>query len=115
MERDEQGIIVEEQAKLGEIKIHILHLVHPTHHIDVLIIHSITVFQQQEILDVEIADIIVHRLSGISVAGSGTVFAAGRGAQILVDIDVHTAHCVHFGNGAVQKLIISGAIGTIKA
>ena len=66
-------------------------------------------------MDIEIAEIFVHWLSGIGVAGSGTVFAAGRRAQILVDIDVNSAHGVHFGDGAIQKLVISGAIGTIKA
>ena len=45
VERDEQGVVVEKQAKLGEIKIHILHLVYTSHDIDILIVYSIAIFQ----------------------------------------------------------------------
>ena len=52
MKSDKQGIVVQKQAKLTEIKVNVLGVVHTTHDIDIRIINTIPVFQQQQVLNV---------------------------------------------------------------
>ena len=47
VERDKQGVAVQKQAKLREIKVYVLSSVNTTHDKHVRRIYSITVFQQQ--------------------------------------------------------------------
>ena len=79
MERDKQGIIVEEQAKLCEVKVYVLAVVNTAHDIDVLIIHPVPVFQQQKILDVQRALCVVDGLGGVGIATESRVLTPGLG------------------------------------
>ena len=68
VKRHEYGVIVEEQAKLCQVKVHILCVVHTAHDIHIGIINSITVFQQQQVLNIQHIYICVCGLGGVKVA-----------------------------------------------
>jgi hypothetical protein len=117
MESDEQGVIVQEQAKLAEIKVDILLIVNTAHDIDVLIVFSVAIFYQQQIFHEQGIGIAVGWLCGILCATSlaTAIVAMWLRAQILVDEDVQAANLIHFGYGLVQKLVIVLPVGAIKA
>ena len=68
MKRDEQGIVVQKQAKLGEIKVDVLGVINSAHDIHIRIICSITIFQQQQILYVQWALCFINWLGSICIA-----------------------------------------------
>ena len=112
VESDEQGVVVQEQTKLREIKVNVLYVEHTTHAIHIWIIGPITVFQQEQILyEQGIGDSVVG-LRGIVVAGVYRIAFAGFWPQILVQIHIHTAHGVHFGDGPVEKTVIVRLVRT---
>ena len=107
VEGNEQGITIQEQAKLCEVKVDVLCAIHTTHDKHVRIIHTIAVLQQQEIFYEQGIGFRIVGQGGIIVA---VVLASALRTQILVDIDIQAAHGVHFTDGTIQKLVIVGAV-----
>ena len=113
VEGDKQGITIQEQSKLGKIKIYVLCTIHATHDKYVGVIHPVTIFQQQQIF--------YEQGTFCAIGGYGHV--AGRvgliwiqlWTKIFVHQDINAAHSEHFADVAVKILVIIGPVGAIKA
>ena len=108
-----QGVAVEKQAKLRQVKINVLRAIHPTHDKDVGRIYPVAVFQQQEILYEQ------GILCGIGGNGGitrrvGLIWVELR-TQVLVDVDIDATHSEHFLDVAVKILVVVGSVGSVKA
>ena len=101
MERDKQGIVLQEQAKLREIEVYVLHVVHTAQAIDIGIIGTIAVFQQQEILYKQGIFCFIVGLRGVVVAGIRCFALPSTWSQIFVDIEIQATNSIHFGDGAI--------------
>ena len=112
VERDKQGITVEEQAKLCQIKVNVLRAIHTTHDKHIGRIHSVTVFQQQQIFYKKWIGSVVVGYGGIVVA---IVSARTHWSQVFVDVDVNATHSEHFLDVAVKILVVVGSVGSVKA
>ena len=112
VERDEQGITIQEQAKLCEIKIYVLRAVYTAHDKHIRIIYSIAVFQQQQVLDEQG---ICRRIIGQGGIVVAVVLASTLRTQIFVDVEVKPAHGVLFADYPIQILVVIGPVGAVKA
>ena len=112
MEGDKQGITVEEQAKLCQIKVNVLRAIHTTHDKHIGRIHSVTVFQQQQVFYKKWIGGVVVGYGGIVVA---IVSAGAHWTQVFVDVDIDATHSEHFLDVAVKILVVVGSVGSVKA
>jgi len=106
MERDKQGIVVQKQTKLRQIKVNILYAINAALLINVRIIRSISILQQEQVLNVQRVLGGVIGLGSIIVARFGRVFNAGSWPQVLVDVDIDTTYRKHFRNCTIKKFVI---------
>ena len=112
VEGDKQGITVEEQAKLCEIKVNVLRAIHAAHDKHIGRIHSVTVFQQQQIFYKKWISGVVVGYGGIVVA---IVSARTLWTEVFVYQNVNAAHSEHFLDVAVKILVVVGSVGSVKA
>ena len=113
VEGDKQGITVEKQAKLRQVKINVLRAIHPTHDKDVGRIYPVAIFQQQEIFYEQGIFCGIGGDCGIA-RRVGLIWVELR-TQVFVDVDIDATHSEHFLDVAVKILVVVGSVGSVKA